>query len=240
MTAPILPNLIDRPEADEARARFEAAGWSVVGVGDWAHVLADPSGEVAVRIVPIDWAYRMFAEEVLGGPPNRWLPRVDAVIPLARDGFAVIMERLWPADEAMAHSFCDALGPLDGRREPPPPSGLFTATDDPDLPRLITRIEALLNEGARRYRLWGGSDIRVGNMLATRDGGLKLVDPIFLAGPKVLAAIQAGDAAALTDFTRSQLEDFLTIAAFRRSEDNPDPARELRAALDRLDLSSPQ
>ena len=233
----VIPDIPPGTGADAARALFEAAGWRVIGEGDWATALADPSDEICARIVPFDPAYRIFADEVLAGPPNRFLPRIDAILPLARDGYVVLMQRLWPVDEALAHSFCDALGPLDGRRDPPPPSGLFTGADDPDLLRLIARVKAMLATGAARYRLWGGSDVRVGQILRTRDGGLKLVDPVYLAGYDIVAAIQAGDAGALADFTRAQLEDFLTIAAFRRGEDNADPDGGLRAALDRLDLT---
>ena len=221
--------------AAEAQRLLEAAGWSVVGVGDWATALADPSGVWCARLVPFDPAYRLFAEDCLAGPANRWLPHVARILPLQRDGYVVLMERLWPADETMAHSFCDALGALDGRRAPPPPSGAFTALDDPDFPRLVARIEALLAEGARRYRVWGGSDIRVGNMMADAGGNLKMVDPLFIAGPKIVAALRAGDAVPLADFTRAQLEDFLTIACFRREEDRYDGAVELRQCLDRLD-----
>jgi hypothetical protein len=233
----VIPEIPPGTEADAARALFEGAGWRVVGEGDWATALADPGDEICARIVPFDPAYRIFAEEVLAGPPNRWLPRIDAILPLARDGYVVLMQRLWPADEALAHSFCDALGALDGRRDPPPPSGLFRDLDDPDLPRLAARVTAMLAIGASRYRLWGGSDIRAGQIMRTRDGDLKLVDPLFLAGYEVVAAIQAGNTEALADFTRSQLQDFLTIAAFRRGDGNPDPAGGLRAVLDRLDLT---
>ena len=233
----MIPEIPPGIEADAARALFEAAGWRVIGEGDWATALADPSDGICARVVPFDPAYRIFAEEVLAGPPNRFLPRVDAIRPLARDGYVVLMQRLWPVDEALANSFCDALGELDGRRDPPPPRGLFRLADDPDLPRLITRVKAMLAAGAARYRLWGGSDVRAGQVLQTRDGGLKLVDPLFLAGYRVMEAIQAGDVEALADFTRAQLQDFLTIAAFRRGEDNLNPDGGLRAVLDRLDLT---
>ena len=35
--------------AAQAQGRLEAAGWAVVGVGDWATALADPSGAWCAR-----------------------------------------------------------------------------------------------------------------------------------------------------------------------------------------------
>jgi hypothetical protein len=71
----------------------------------------------------------------------------------------------------------------------------------------------LLADGAR-LRLWGGSDIRPGNVMVDAQGQLKLVDPIFLRGKAIVDALRDERPDLLTDFSRGQLEDFLTIPVF--------------------------
>jgi hypothetical protein len=234
MPAPDLTHLTGL-SADQAQDRLEAAGWSMAGEGDWAIALADPSDAWAARIVPFDPAYRLFAEDVLAGPQNRWLPRMTSLIPLERDGYVVLMERLWPADETLAGGLCEALGIRCTSGYEPPPALPGPWTDDPDLRSLKLRIEALMANGARRWTVWGGADIRPGNVLAAKDGSLRIVDPIFIRGPKILQALRDGDPTMLQGFTRQQLQDFLTIRVFRRDEDRPGGADELRACLDRME-----
>lgn len=205
---PVAPQMT----AQAALAALALAGWQRIGTGDWSWVLEDPSGGLAARVTPFDPAYRLHAEACLAGPPNRWLPRVEAIAPLQGDGYVVVMERLWPAEEAAAADLCArlAIGNDCGYQTPAPVS----ADADPDLDDLRDRILGLMDEGARRYQLWGGSDIRPGNIMADAQGRLKLVDPLFLAGKKVVAAIVEGRADLLADFTQRQLEAFLTIPPF--------------------------
>jgi hypothetical protein len=183
--------------------------------------------------VPFDPAYRMFAQDCLDGPANRWLPRVDAIVPLQRDGYITVLERLWPADKTRAAGFCAAIGiGSDGSHEPV--AEAFEDFGDPDLPLLADRIRALLAKGAERYVVWGGSDIRAGNVMADARGALKLVDPIFIAGKKIAEAIESGDRKQLQGFTRSQLEVFLTIAVFAPGGPGHDGQAALLAGVERL------
>jgi len=205
---PISPDMT----ADAARAALASSGWRQIGVGDWSWVLEDPTGASAARVTPFDPAYRLHAEACLAGPVNAWSPRVDAIAPLRDDGYVVLMERLWPAEEAAAAALCARLAIGNDSGYQTPEAG--AADDDPDLADLRDRIVRLLAEGARRYRLWGGSDIRPGNIMADAQGRLKLVDPLFLNGKKLVAAIQEGRSDLLADFTRQQLEAFSTIPPF--------------------------
>lgn len=166
-------------------------------------------------MTPFDPAYRMHAEACLTGAANRWLPRIDAVLPLRRDGYVTVMERLGPAPEAQAEGFCAALGiPNDSGYEAPE-LDVTAMRADRELIALRERLLALLGEGRRRYRFWGGSDIRPGNVMADAEGWLKLVDPVFVSGPTLVKAIASGDRRVLCDFTYAQLHDFLTIPAFK-------------------------
>jgi hypothetical protein len=205
-----LPPIPPDASAEETCALLEEAGWVAIGAGDWSRALADPTGAWAARLTAFDPAYRMFAEACLAGPPNRWLPRVRDVVPLRRDGYVVVMERLWRADEAAASAFCAALGIKSDSEEEPPVAGPFDDVDGAELVLLRLRIRALLSEGASRYRLWGGADIRPGNVMADAAGRLKLIDPLFIAGKEICAALRDGRADLLADFSRDQLADFLS------------------------------
>jgi hypothetical protein len=229
-----LPAVSRDANADEARAMLAQAGWREIGVGHCAWVYADPSDEWAARVTPVDPAYRMFADDCLSSPGNRFLPRVVEIVPLRRDGYIVVMERLWPTDEKIAGAFCTALGIKNESGFGPPTPGAFDGAGHPDFAALRTRVLALLAKGAARYRLWGGADIKAESVMMDTSGGLKLVDPLFLAGKKICEALLAGRKDDLTDFSHPWLEDFLTIPVFRSGGDGESGHAELVEALRRL------
>jgi hypothetical protein len=230
---PTLP-LSEVMTAAEARSRLEADGWRMVGAGDWSWVLADPSDAWAARITPFDPGYRMFAEACLDGPANPWLPDMWRVIPLVRDGYVVLMERLWPAEEGVASAFCAALGIPNDTGYEAPVAGPAVIADEPEIQALRSRIQVLLAEGRRRHPLWAVCDIREGNIMANRAGRLKLVDPMGIAGWKIVETVRAGRAERLADFSRRQLEDFLTIPYFGPGREGLADRDELLALVARL------
>jgi hypothetical protein len=210
-TVPAMPK--DTSAAD-ARTLFGAAGWRQVGAGDWSWVFADPSDELAARVTPFDPGYRMFAEACLAGRPNRWLPRMIEVLPLSRDGYVVLMQRLWPARPAEASAFCAALGIANDTGYDSPTAGPAVDADEPELSALRGRIRDLLAEGQSRHRRWAVCDIREGNVMVDRAGQLKLIDPMGVGGWKIVEALRAGGTELPRDFSRSQLMDFLCIPYF--------------------------
>jgi hypothetical protein len=209
-----LPTLSPNISAAEACVRLAGAGWRAVGAGDWSWAFADVSDEWAARVTPFDPGYRIFARDCLEGPANRWLPKVLDVLPLLRGGYVVLMERLWPAETSRASAFCAALGIANETGADPPIAGPSVDPDEPDLGVLRTRMRRLLAEGRRRYGRWVRCDIREGNVMASRDGQLKLVDPVGVGGWLIAEALRSERADLLTDFTLSQMEDFLTIPFF--------------------------
>ncbi|SKC41414.1 hypothetical protein [Krasilnikoviella flava] len=210
----MLPTLAPDTTAAEARAALDEAGWREVGTGDWAWVLASPDDRLAARVTPFDPAFRMFADSCLTGRPNPFLVRIDDVVPLRRKGYVVVMERLHPADEAQAKGLVASLG-IATSTDPAPDDGESAAlADHPDVVDLRRRIQELLAEGARRFRLWGGADVKPGNVLQTADGRLRLTDPVFVRGFDMFRAIRDGRGDLLGDFSRADLEDFLTIPVF--------------------------
>jgi hypothetical protein len=224
-----LPDLPPDSTAEVARACLERNGWRRIGAGDWSWTFAEPGGLSAARVTPFDPAYRLHAQACLEGPPNRWLPRMHALLPLRLDGYVTVMERLHPAPEPAALAFCVALGiPNHSGYDPPADDPPLIHHDD-DLAALRDRITSLMAVGARTFRLWGGSDIRPGNVMAAADGQLKLIDPIFIRGRAIVEAIIEGDTESLRDFTRSQLEDFLTIPIFIPGSETDDLRQRLSA-----------
>lgn len=210
---------------DEARDGLCADGWTLIGTGNWSWVYASPDGRTAARVTPWDPAYRLHAEACLTGEPNRYLPRLDSIIPLAGEGYVTLMERLWPAEEVEAAYLCGRIGlGNDSGYEIP------SVEDDPsdqELADLRRRLRQLIAQGAARYTLWGGSDIRPGNIMADADGQLKVVDPVFLRGPAIVDALKSGRGDLLADFTQDQLQAFLTMPVFR-------PGAETQALLSSL------
>ena len=229
---PRTPPLPQTLTASQAGERLVAAGWRQVGAGDWSWVFADPGDACAIRVTPFDPGYRMFADDCLGGLANPWLPRVEQILPLARDGYAVLMERLWPAPEAEASAFCAALGIANETLQPPPTPGPTVAADEPDLVVLRARIQALLTRAKARHGAWAVCDIREGNVMADRDGRLKLVDPVGVGGFLIARALRDGRVAdVLASFSRAQLADFLTIPYFGPGREGLDERAELLALL---------
>jgi hypothetical protein len=220
--------------AAHAGARLEAAGWVRVGAGDWSWVFADPSDALAARVTPFDPGYRTFAAACLSGLSNRWLPHIVEIRPLRRDGYIVLMQRLWPAEAAAASAFCAALGIANETGKPPPVAGPAVSADDADLALARVRIRDLLAAGAARYRQWAVCDIHEGNVMVDAAGQLKLIDPLGVGGWKIVEALRRGQVDLLSDFSREQLEDFLTIPYFGPGREGEPDRDELLGLVARL------
>lgn len=228
----VAPSIPPDTSATEACARLAEAGWRQVGAGDWSWVFADPGDACAIRVTPFDPGYRMFADDCVAGPANPWLPKVERVRPLIRDGYAVEMERLWPAAVADASAFCAALGIANETMQPPPTPGPAVAADEPAIVVLRARLQALLARARARYGGWAVCDIREGNVMADRAGRLKLVDPVGVGGFLIAGALREGRVAdVLKAFSRAQLADFLTIPYFGQGREGLDEKPELLRLL---------
>jgi hypothetical protein len=227
------PPISENMSAVEACQLLKQAGWRQVGAGDWSWVFADPSDAWAIRVTPFDPGYRMFADACLGGPANRWLPGIQALLPLVRDGYAVLMERLWPAKEADASAFCAALGIVNETGRPSPTAGPAVAADEPELVELRARIQGLLADARARYRQWAVSDLHEGNVMVDCSGQLKLVDPVGVGGWKIVDALRNGRAE-IADFSSRQLADFLSIPYFGPGREGLVEREELLGLVARL------
>jgi hypothetical protein len=224
----VLPAIPAEATAAEARALLEAAGWRQIATGDWSWVLASPDGKLAARVTPWDAAWRLHASACQRHPAHPHLPTIHQIAPLEGDGYVALMDRLMPCEEARGLAFCAALalsrtkGEVDAK--------LASAySRSPAVQSLRAILVDLMEEGAM-LPFWGGPDIRPGNLMCDGADFIKVIDPIFVAGRQILAALEAGEKAALDRVGRANLEAFLTIPVFE-----PGPETEaLRARLKAL------
>ena len=231
MTALTILEFSPSHTAADARTVLEAAGWTLVGTGDWSWVYAAPEQDQVARVTPWDRAYRLHAE-TCRARPNKYLQRIDRIDDLRDGGHVVFMERLRPADVSRAAAFCVAvgLGNQSGYALQAASEDVAAFDRDPELLALREIIRGAVEEGAAALPFWGGSDIRPGNVMADAAGGLRLIDPLFVAGKEIVAAILAGERDRLTAIPRGSLAAFLTIPVFT------DGAPGLRQALLEMDL----
>lgn len=224
---PAPPRTPPGASAEGACALFRAKGWREVGQGDWCWVFADPEDRQAARVTPWDPAYRLHVEICQAHPDNPFLQRIDELIDLPADGHVVLMERLWPADPETAVAFCHAVGQGNDSgwgwtKETPRP---FPETPD------LTALRAILAEerdrGAATLPFWGGSDVSPKNVMADAHGQLKLIDPFYVSGWKIVEAIERGSPELTTRMTWPELQAFFTIP---RALENPDDGALLRKA----------
>lgn len=227
-----LPDLTLAADVNAAIARLDQAGWVEIGRGDWSWVYAAPAGDVAVRLSPWDPAYALHVRLCIDNPGNPYLQRIDRIDPLGRVGSAVWMQRLQAADEERAMAFCHALGfgsasnPEWLQRTPATP----WPEDDASLRELRVLLATAMASGERTLPLWGGSDVSPKNILADHSGQLKLIDPFFVRGRDIVAALQRHDATALVGYRPDELRAFLQIPVF-----TPGPAlAALQQAVDDL------
>lgn len=228
-----LPDLRAAGSASTAIALLARAGWHEIGRGDWSWVYAEQDSELAVRISPWDPAYALHVQQCVDHSGNPYLQRIHHIDALGAVGSAVWMERLLPADEARACMFCLALGIGSASN----PKWLAQASttwpaDDAALGQLRSLLAATLAIGAQTLPLWGGSDLQPKNVLMDRRGQLKLVDPFFVRGDDIVAALQQGNAAALAGYRAVELRAFLEIPVFT-------PGPELDALRRNLSLLAP-
>lgn len=219
--------------ASEAIAQLAAEGWREIAQGDWSWVLAASDEEVVVRLTPWDDAYKLHAEHCVTHAGHPHLPRVDEIAPLVGDGYAVFMERLLPVEIGPAETFCAALGfprDTDKAQTTPDPVEIAERAAQPSMKSLRAILDDLFARAAA-LPFFGGSDIRPGNLMQDAQGVIKVIDPIFVAGPKILAAIEQGDGPALRRLPLEKLLAFLTIPAFVRPPATPAEIEALRARL---------
>ena len=229
----------------DARRALEAAGWRWHARGDWAQVYVSPDGNRVARTVPFDPAYALHVETCLAHPDVAFFQRIDWCCDLAPAGQLVVMERLAPADSARARALCGALGETKWLKRAPRDGERLAWADarlrDPALGRVFEILRAAARAGARRLGWWGGLDVRPANVLQDAGGRLVLIDPYFVAGPRLIPAILADVQAVGRHYSSRELRGFLEIAVFEDEADEPgEVLQQLRAQVAVLEASEGQ
>lgn len=239
----MLPDIPPASDHRDARARLEAAGWTWLARGDWSQVYSSPDGKQVARVVPFDPAYALHVRTCLVNPEIVYFQRIDRVVDLEPSGQLVVMERLRPADPAKASHLCCLMGGTKHLARDPLPEELAAweaeRRADPGLRRLFELLRAAAAEGERTLGWFGGLDVRPGNVMQDAAGQLKLMDPYFVAGPKLIPAMLEDIDAVARHYSKLELRGFLQIAAFEDEQDAPGPVLEkLRERVAALEASA--
>jgi hypothetical protein len=223
----MLPDISPEDDHRQVRALLEAADWKWLGRGDWSQVYASPDGTQVARVVPFDPAYALHVRTCVANPGVVHFQRIDWHCDLMPAGQIVVMERLWPADEAKASHLCCRLGSTKhlALEVQPRESEAWEAERraEPQLQRLFDLLHATAAEGERTLGWFGGLDVRPDNVMQDASGQLKLVDPYFVAGPLLIPAMLEDIDAVARHYSRAELRGFLEIAAFEDERDAPGP-----------------
>jgi hypothetical protein len=209
----------------EARDRLLADGWQLAARGDWAWVYRSPDGTVAARLCPYDPAHRLYLRYCQRYAGNPYLPIIHELRDLEPYGHLVLLPWLEASDETAVHELGARLGfPKQVR------SGLAAARSrtleqegerDPTLREIRAIMRELVAEAERELPFFGGVDLRPANVLRNPQGQLQLIDPIFVAGRELIAALQRDPHAVAQRIPPSSLRAWLQIACFEHGGHDP-------------------
>ena len=162
------------PEADHVVAEqvLTEAGWSRCGVGDWAVVLASPSGRLASRVSPFDPVAPYTCELFRLAAPTSQVPVLHAYLELEGGAMCTVMERLEPVEPDVGKAFFRAL---EARR--------------PEIDELARAIDAVLAHAQRELPWCGPLDPNPSNVMRRASGDLVLTDPFYADGPNLYASL---------------------------------------------------
>jgi hypothetical protein len=168
----VLDALPEGADHEVAERTLREAGWSRCGVGDWAVVLASPSGTLAARISPFDPTAPYTRDLFRLAAPTGQVPALHAYVDLEGGAVCTVMERLYAVEPEAGAAFFRSLA----EREP----------HDAGLNDAIDRVL----EKARSELPWCGPlDPNPSNVMQRRNGALVLSDPFFADGPNLYGSI---------------------------------------------------
>jgi hypothetical protein len=218
-----------------------AGGWQLAARGDWAWVYRSPDGSRAARLCPYDPAHRLHLRYCQRYAGNPYLPRLLELSELDHGGYLVVLPWLEPSDETAAHELAARLGHSAGARKHLGADRAraleLEGEADLELREIRAVVRRLVEDGARELPFFGGVDLRPANILRTASGQLQLVDPIFVAGREIIAALQRDPASVAQRIAPASLRAWLEIACFDAAD--ADPAfQTLRRIVDDLSVRS--
>lgn len=209
----------------QVRRELVDSGWSLAARGDWAWVYRSPDGTKAARLCPYDPAHRLFlrcCERYAGDP---FLPTLLEVRELLGGGYLSVTPWLDEVSEPEADELAARLGyPLKAHER------LGAArvhqleaegARDPALRDIRRILDELVANAQRSLPFFGGADLRAPNVRKTSEGQLQLIDPIFVAGREIIAALRRDAMAVAQRISVADLHAFLRLPCFEDAEHDP-------------------
>jgi hypothetical protein len=232
----VIEEILDSSTSETVGSLLQQEGWTHIGTSNWSDVYGSPAGDMAARIAPFDPAHVLFIEVVGALPDNPWIPHRTVRRMMADGAMAVVMERLRPAPAARAEALVAAIALPNDVGTKMPELSAEIAYDDPGVVALRHALERLQAEGKARYPVWGGSSLTREKVMADSAGKLKLTNPAFISGPRLIEAILTGNERTMAAFTREELLRFPKIPYFLRDIDRRMEARQLTAIIEQINL----
>ncbi len=164
-----LPAEADHTVAEQVLA---AAGWTRCGVGDWAVVLASPSGSLAARIAPFDPVAPYTAELFRRAAGTGQVPELHAYVVLEGGAVCLVMERLFAVEEEHAAAFFRQL-----------------AEPTRELAVLARVLGEVYAEAHHDLPWCGPIDPNPANVMCRASGDLVLTDPFYADGPHLYGSL---------------------------------------------------
>jgi hypothetical protein len=209
----------------QVRRELVDSGWSLAARGDWAWVYRSPDGARAARVCPYDPAHRLFLRYCQRHAGERFLPPVFEVRELLGGGHLAVMPWLDEVSEPEADELAARLG---YPRKAHARLGAARVHEleaegarDPALRDVRRILDELVAEGQRSLPFFGGTDLQAQNVRKTADGQLQLIDPIFVAGREIIAALRRDAMAVAQRISIADLHAFLKLPCFEGSEGDP-------------------
>jgi hypothetical protein len=213
-------------DADHVAAEqsLTALGWTRCGVGDWAVVLASPSGALAARISPFDPIAPYTVDLFRRAAATRQVPVLHRDVDLEGGAVCTVMERLHEADQAAAEAFFVAL---DARED---------AMAD-----LADFVDAVLARARQDLPWCGAVDPNPSNVMRRDDGRLVLTDPFFADGPTLYASLLTEPTLVARQFPADRRRHMFELPLGESGPWDPVERSRMRAALADADrrLSAP-
>jgi hypothetical protein len=207
------------------RRQLVEAGWTLVARGDWAWVYRSADGEKAARVCPYDPAHRLFlrcCERYAGNP---FLPPLHEVRTLLGGGHVSVMPWLAEVTDREADELAARLGYPSKARERLGSMRVqaleLEGSQDPALHDIRRILDELVSDARRTLPFFGGTDLRAPNVRKRSDGQLQLIDPIFVAGREIIAALRRDAHAVAQRIPVADLHAFLRLPCFEDAAADP-------------------
>ena len=199
------------PTAVQLESNLLALGWAHVGEGDWAVALGSPDGTLAARISPFDPACAYAVALYTEGAGNPHLPTLHAHAELDGGGCLMVLDLLRPARP-------EELDELD-------------SADDPDWAAANELVERIHRRLVAELPWPGRLDRNPGNVMRDARGRLKIIDPFYLDGEQLYAAVLSDPDLVAARLPPERRRHMFDIPAMRRYDVSDEELGRMQAAM---------